>query len=234
MVERDASSMIQVGLDILNTAVSAATKTLQAFLGDVVGAEVGGNGAAEGDEVEWWQHVGFLSRPAKPEKGKRAAQSVILRQAGNDVCIASRDLRGLDLAGDLGYGETCIYAAGEDGTGQAKIKLCKDGTIAIYTKKGNVSTGAGMILGLDPVNDAIRITNAKGYGIIIDGDGVKLIAGSSGMLLGPDGSSLKSGGRMAVDGTTITLGNPLPTPMSAALKGISGTMSSPSTKVLIE
>ena len=85
-----------------------------------------------------------------------------------------------------------------------------------------------------PVNDAIRITNAKGYGIIIDGDGVKLIAGSSGMLLGPDGSSLKSGGRMAVDGTTITLGNPLPTPMSAALKGISGTMSSPSTKVLIE
>lgn len=234
MSERDPASMIQVGLDILNTAISATTKAVQAFLGDVVGAERGGDGAADGDEVEWWQHVGFLSRPSKPEKGKQSAQAVILRQAGNDVVIASRDLRGLDLAGDLGYGETCIYAAGEDGKGQAKIKLCKDGTIAIYTKKGNVSTGAGMILGLDPVNDAIRITNAKGYGIVIDGDGVKLIAGSSGMLLSPDGSSIKSGGRLALDGTTITLGNPPPLPTNSAIKGLSGVMGSPSIKVLIE
>lgn len=234
MPERDPSSMIQVGLDILNTTRDEVTKTLLGFLGDVIGAARGGAAAVDGDKAEWWQHVGFLSRPSKPEAGKQSAQAMAFRRSDRDVIFASRDLRGQDLAGDLGYGETFLYAPGEDGRGQAKIKLCKDGSIVIYTKKGNVSSGVGMVVQLDAVNDAIRITNAKGYGLIIDTDGVKILAGSSGAKFSPSGSTIASGSTLGLDGTTITLGNALLPGLNSALKGPSGMMGAPSPKVLIE
>jgi hypothetical protein len=234
MSARDTGSLIQIGPDVLNTEVDPTTKTVLAHLGDVVGSEAGGAAAVDGDRAEWWQHVGLISRPPKPEAGKSACQTVTVRQSGHDAVIASRDLRGQDLAGDLGHGETCLYAAGEDGRGQAKIKLCKDGTVALYTKKGNVSTGVGMAIMIDPASDAIRITNSKGYGIIIDADGVKILAGATGMVLEPSRVVVKSGGAVTLDGGTIALGGTA-SPATPALCGPACTPVSgvPSTKVFV-
>lgn len=124
MGRQTLSSVFQVGLDILSTVRDAVTKTILANLGDVVSEQ------SESDEAEWWQHVGFASRPSAPNKlGRTAAQCVALRTGGRDAVIASRDLRGQALAGNLQPGETCIYAAGETGTAQARVLLKKDGSI---------------------------------------------------------------------------------------------------------
>lgn len=180
--------LIHVGVGVLNTVRDPVTKTILAFLGDTVQAAAGGAGAADGDRAEWWQHVGFASRPPKPEKGRSQTEACIVRQSDHDVCFASRDVRGQELAGELAHGETCLYAPGETGTGQARVLLKKDGSIHAYTRKGNTADGTGMTLQIDATAGAIRAINDQGFGLIIDADGVKLTAGDSSLVLNKDGS----------------------------------------------
>jgi hypothetical protein len=135
MAAPSLSSLFAAGVDILNTVIDATTRTIVAQVGDV-GAQ-----KADSDAAEWWQHVGFLSRPPKPKAQQAAAQAVTFRAGDRDVCIASRDLRGQALAGSLGYGETCVYAPGSDGAGQARILLKSDGSITLYTTSDGTSSG---------------------------------------------------------------------------------------------
>jgi hypothetical protein len=199
----DLRSLVHVGYDVLTTTVSAVTKKIRAQLGDVH------HQTTDTDNAEWWQHIGFASRPPKPVAGKQAAQVVAVRAADHDICIASQDLRGLDLYGSLDHGETCVYAPGENGTGQARALFKKNGSISLYTRVGNSSSGAGMIVQLDAENDAIRITNGAGHGLIIDGDGVRVFAKGSGALtISSSGTcSLVATQQCQVDGSTVLLGS---------------------------
>ncbi len=131
----DLKGMIQVGFDVLTTTINEKTKKILAQIGSVL-AET-----TDADNAEWWQHVGFASRPSKPEAKKKAAQAVVLRAGDHDVIVASQDLRGLELYGNLKAGETCTYAAGEDGTGQARTLWRDDGAITHFTTEGNVPGG---------------------------------------------------------------------------------------------
>lgn len=233
-----ANSMIQVGLDVLRTTRDDVTKTILAYLGDVLGAtgDTPKPGASEGERAEWWQHVGFISRPSKPQKGKAACQVVAYRQTDHDVCLASRDLRGQELAGKLEDGETCLYAGGETGTGQARAILKANGDVFLYTRKGNVEAGGGITVQLEAASDTIRIINSKGNGIVIDETSLMLmVAGKASMVLGGDGISIVAAtGKTQIDGPNIVLGANVIPFQSAALKGISGVTGSPSLKVLIE
>src|SRR5262245_39231356 len=101
MAAPDLRGLIQAGFDILTTAVDKATKKITAQLGSVVGKTTDSDGA------EWWQHYGLASRPPKPEAGKQAAQAVVLRTGDHDICVASQDLRGLELYGSIDHGEAC-------------------------------------------------------------------------------------------------------------------------------
>lgn len=219
--------LIDVGLDILSTAVNAATKRIIAQLGGIA------KEAADTDGAEWWQHVGFASRPPNPKAGKQAAQAVVVKTSDRDIVIGSVDQRGLTLYGNLGPGETCIYAAGEDGTGQARVLLKKNGSISLYTRVGNKPDGAGMILQIDAENDAIRITNGAGYGLIIDKDGVRAFAGSkAGLTLGSSGKcSLIGTGKCQVDGSTIVLGSVAAPVVNAVCVGPAGIAAVASGKV---
>ncbi len=127
--------IVQAGFDILTTSVNAVTGKILAQIGNAVGQTV------DSDSAEWWQSVGFTSRPSKPEAGKQAAQAVVLRKGDHDICIASQDLRGLELYGKLDHGETAIYAPGPDGTAQARVLLKKDGSINLYTTSDNTADG---------------------------------------------------------------------------------------------
>jgi hypothetical protein len=167
------SGLVQVGIDILATTIVSATKKILAQTGQVDKEATDSNG------VEWIQHVGFASRPAKPEAGKKAAQGVVMQTSGRDVCIASQDLRGLDLYGTLSHGETAVYAAGEDGTAQGRMLIKGDGSVHLYTREGNTSDGTGMTVQLDAANGAIRILNPSGFGLIIDSDGIVLTTGAA-------------------------------------------------------
>lgn len=220
------SGLVHVGLDILTTTVNASTKRILAQTGDVV------RDATDTDGAEWWQHVGFASRPPKPQAGKQAAQAVVLKTSDRDVAIGSVDQRGLALYGNLDHGESCLYAAGEDGEAQARVLLKKDGSINLYTRKGNTSSGAGMIIQIDAENGAIRILNDQGYGIIIDSDGVKITAGSSGLALNADGSlKLVGTGSAQIDGGNIILGSTAVPGVNSVLTGVTGLVGVASTKV---
>lgn len=200
----------QVGVDILNTTVSSKTKKILAQTGDV-----NGSGQTDADNVEWWQHVGFASRPANPEKGKQAAQALVLRQGGHDAAFASQDLRGLDIYGQLAPGESCVYATGADGTAQARILLKANGSINLFTKAGNDSGGAGMGIFINP-DGSISIANPTGAAVLIGDDGaIKIFNGSGGIQV-TDGGDIKlgSGGKVVISGGSVTIGGPSALPIA--------------------
>jgi len=128
------SSLIQFGMSVLSTAIDAVTSKILAQLGD-------DRGAADSDNAEWVQHVGFASRPSKVVPGKASAQVVCVKGGDRDVCIASQDMRGLELYGRLKEGETACYAAGADGLAQGRTLWKADGSITHFTKEGNIETG---------------------------------------------------------------------------------------------
>jgi hypothetical protein len=145
------ASAFNPGADVLGTTQSE-NGVILAQTGDVVGEE------AHSDGAEWWQHVGFASRPAKAKKGESACQSVTLDQGSNDICIASRDIRGASLYGALGEGETCVYAGGPDNRGTCKVTLTNDGTAtAIEALAASIKLGA---IGLSPVARADELQAA--------------------------------------------------------------------------
>jgi hypothetical protein len=203
------SSVFAVGVDVLNTVVDAATKTVLASLGDVLSS------GSDSDKAEWWQHVGFISRPPKPKAKQAAAQVVTLRGGDRDVCIASRDLRGQALAGSLGYGETCVYAPGSDGAGQARILLKSDGSITLYTTSDGTSSGQSV---------AIQVSQT----------GIRWVTPWGAMTLDSAGFqvALTSGGaafKVATDGSVAWTGTKT---QAATAQGSLGVAASPATPVV--
>jgi hypothetical protein len=206
------------GLDVLATAIDATTRTITAMLGDAVGEETISSNA------EWWQPQGFASRPSKPTKGRPSAQVVLLRGSDVDACIACRDLRCQDIYGSLDYGETCIFAPGEDGTGQARILLKKDGGIHLYTRQGNTSGGAGMTIQVDAANNTIRLLNGNGHGIIIDATGVRITAKDAGITVSSGTGNIVVAGKgdVSMDGGNVLLGMGSSPPVPAVTNVIHG------------
>lgn len=224
-----------VGTDVLLTKLADNGKILAQ-----IGCVGSGSGDASGastaaDNVEWWQHVGFASRPSKPDPGKAAAQAFVIRQGGNDIAIASQDVRSLAMYGALKDGETCIYAAGADGKAQARSLYKADGSIHHYTRKGNTEGGTGMAIIMDATAGAITIVNDKGFGLIINSDGVMLTAGSAGLTLKSGGDITLAGtGQTQVDGAGVCLGSLAVPGVNSALTGVTGVAGKASLKVLIE
>ena len=138
------SGFIKAGIDVLTTSVNRVTGKILAQVGSVTEKSVGdgdGVGVAEHDNVEWWQHVGFASRPPKPDAGKKAAQALVMSMGDHDIAFASQDVRALDQYGNLDFGETCLYAPGVDGLAQGRIIGKKDGSVAIFTTEDNTKAG---------------------------------------------------------------------------------------------
>jgi hypothetical protein len=235
-------SNITGGIDILLTRIADTSKKIFASLGSV-GTDIGEGGdeipvgSTDVDNVEWWQHVGFASRPSNPDPGKKAAQAFVVRVGSTDAAIASQDVRSLAIYGNLKPGETCIYAAGADAQAQARILLKADGSINCYTRKGNTVGGAGMLFQMDASAGAIRILNDKGYGLIIDGDGITLQTGGGGAGLKMTSSgniTLAGVGQTQVDGSGIVIGSLAVPGLNSALTGVTGVAGKASLKVLIE
>lgn len=199
----------QVGVDVLTTTINAKTKKILAQLGDVV------NESTDTDNAEWWQHVGFASRPSKPDKGKKAAQAAILKEGDHDIAFASQDLRGLELYGALNHGETCLYAPGTDGNSQARVILKTDGSVNLLTKSGNTSGGSGMGVFVN-TDGSITVASSNGSAVLIEKDGaIKMFNASGGVQIKADGSiKVASGSKVEVSGASITLGGAAALPVA--------------------
>jgi len=221
--------MFAVGADVLRTTLTDKTRSILVQIGDVVAKVI------DADNVEWWQTVGLISRPPKAQPEKAACQVVVLRRGDRDIVIASRDLRGQALTGSLADGETCVYAAGDSGQGQARILLKRNGSINLYTRTKNQPDGKGMAIMVNPDNDSISVVNSKGFGLFIDENGVRLTAKDSALTLGSNGDcSLVGKQKSQVDGASIVLGSLLAPGVNSALTGVTGIAGKASLKTLIE
>lgn len=219
--EPSASDRIQAGFDVLFTKLTEKTKKIIANLGSANGA------TSATDNAEWFQHVGFASRPSKPTRdgnkldgpstGRRAAQAVVIRMGDRDVVIASQDLRNLDIYGQLSDGETVIFATGEDGTAQARAILKADGSINLLTKKGNAADGAGVGLFIRP-DGSITALGADGAAVILGDDGSLKVFNKSGALqiTASGGIKLASKEKVDISAPAVTLGGPTAQPVAIA------------------
>ncbi len=220
-----------IGYDVLKTSVDEKTKCVSAMLG-----HMNGEGATERENAEWWQHTGLITIPAEMDKaGKNAAKTVIYQTGGYDIVIASRDPRGLELAGTMGPGDACLYSPGKDGKGQARVLVKSNGSVTLMGRKGNVAGGKGMMVQLDAENGAIRMLNDLGFAIIIDADGITLTAKKASLTLKASGDvSLVGTGQTQVDGGGILLGNLGIPGINSALAGPTGLVGVASAKVIIQ
>lgn len=223
------SGIVAIGVDILNAVRDAVTKTVLFQTGDVV------TGQVESDRVESWQHAGFCSMPGNPLPGQAACQGIVWKRGDIDVCTNTRDLRGQEIAGALGAGETCVYAAGADGTGQARSMWKTNGSINHYTRVGNTANGAGMGIFINPADDSISIVNGAGNGILIKTDGIYITSTGSALKLLTSGEcSLVGSGTCQVDGTSVTIGSRVLPGVNSAITGVTGVAGKASLKVFIE
>lgn len=137
------SCEIDVGVDILGTEVNDAG-TISCQTGDVVTKQVACA------NVEWWQQVGLASRPPKAQPGKAACQGVVIVRGDHDVCIGQRDIRTNRIYGNLKDGETCLFAAGDDGLAQGRVSIKANGRVVLSTKDTNTNDGHDIYLQVSP------------------------------------------------------------------------------------
>jgi phage gp45-like len=133
MATPSTKDIVLIGLDILNTALGKATNLIKAQLGDSV-KQVGA-----ADDAEWWQHVGFVSRPSVASPGKTSAQCVVFPRGDHWAVIASRDDRCASIYGQIGDGETAIFSS----TGKGMVLLKADGSIVATAGAGGASVTMG-------------------------------------------------------------------------------------------
>ena len=204
-------------MSVLKTTVSTKTKSIVAQLGDVLTSTV------ESDAAEWWQHVGFVSRPPKPVAGSSSCQAVGIRTRDHDIILATKDLRGQTLSGQIGDGETCMYSAGSDGNSQARVLLKGDGSVNVFTRDGNTDSGQAVIIRVDA--DSKIALQSKHGAIQIDSDGVTLTAGSASLKLGSDGRVTLGGQVVQVRGQMVLVAGAVATMVgenASYLPGVTG------------
>lgn len=187
MAAPSLAAAFQIGVDVLRAVRSAKTKAVLFQTGSVTGDTV------DADNVESWQHFGIVSMPGEASAGKEAPQIIAFRRGDRDVAVAGRDTRGLELAANLKPGETCIYAAGKDGTGQARMLMKQNGAIAFYTTKDNAEGGDGITFSINPdgsfcmmsplggisiIESKITVLSATGSGVELSASGVSVIGSS--------------------------------------------------------
>ena len=219
MASPNNSGLFDIGVDILKTVRSLATGLITAQTGDSV------TKTTNGDNAEWWQHVGFVSRPAVPTAGQAACQAVVIKRSDNDAIVATRDARGSSIYGSLADGESCLYAPGAQG----RVLLKADGSVNIYTTSDNTSSGQSVILTV--ASGAVSIGTPWGA-FIMDSGGIRMGAGSAGLQIGSDGTVTIIGTKIALNGGSVSLGaNASPT--NTILFGPTGLAAIPSTSVFV-
>jgi hypothetical protein len=218
-------SLIEHGVDLLSTAIDSATGRIFAFLGDVKAKR------ADPGRAKIAQPLGFASRARKADAGKAAAQVIVVRRSDGDIVIGASDSRTQEMYGALDDGESAVFAS----DGQARALFKKDGSVNLYTRVGNTSDGAGMVIQLDAANNAVRILNGLGFGLIADASGVTITAGDAALTLGADGNVTLVGTKQTqVDGASIVLGSLAVPGVNSAIHGPTGLAGIASLKTLIE
>lgn len=203
MAVRNLSDIVGIGLDVLKTSLSTATNLIVAQLGNAV------TQVATSDDAEWWQHVGFASRPRVPTPGQGAAQVVVITRSDHDAVIASKDDRAAGIYGQLADGETAVFAS------------VVGGGLAVFKADGSIVVTAG--------DNQASVTIKAGGEVDVFGTTIKL--GDSGAVpLARADKVATELGKIALALTAVSAGggaltglNSYTTPGSVAATKVSGT-----------
>lgn len=218
--------------DVLVTVLNSTTKAIQAQIGDATGE------TPDSDDAEWWQQTGFASRPAVPTQGNSACQAVVLKHGDRDVIIATRDVRGTTIYGNLKDGETCVYAS----TGQARTLWKSTGDIWDITTVGNTAGGHTVArhLGADgswAIQGLAAMISADAQGNITIGNAAACIKISSAGrvdIIGQIVNAQASGVAQISGGVATCLGpHAAPTPATACAYSSTGPVNLVSTNVFV-
>jgi hypothetical protein len=218
--------------DVLSATVDSTTGTITYQTGVGVKSK---QSVAQSAEV--WSVPGVLAIPPNIASGAQdAPQGLFLNRGDRDICFAQRHVTTQTLAGNLGPGDTCIFAAGADATGQPRILLKgSDNTINIFTNKGNTADGTTLGAFIDGDADTITITNSKGHGFLIDENGVSIFTPKCSILLDASGDiTIAATAQAQLDGGNIVIGSTVVPLVNAALVGPAYISSKPSAKTVIE
>lgn len=200
-------SIIYAGEDILYTECDQTkNNSIMAQLGDATLDQQNTTGE---DLSEWWQHIGFASRPSPVSgtgKSSDAAQAITINRSDHDIVIASRDVRSQGIYGALKPGETCLYATGKDGKGQPRILLKQDGSINLFTRKSNVESGVGMGLFISASGDSITAMNSTGAALQLTSAGSTLLSKDGAVAIASGSLKIASKGTVNISGTNVVLG----------------------------
>ncbi len=128
--------IFHIGAAILSDTVDAVTNALTAQLGSITEEYV------FSDSAEIYSDVGFVSRVGNAIAGKSAGECVAIK-GDRDIVIARRDLRGSEIYGNLGPGETCVYAGGTDGKSQGRVIIKNNGSVTLMTTENNLPADQG-------------------------------------------------------------------------------------------
>lgn len=224
----DIGDLFAIGIDILKTTRSTIKNSILAQLGDVVSEQ------SVSDEAEWWQHVGFASRPSPATKQIEAAQGIAIRGNDRDRVIASRDVRGQQITGNLDEGETCVYACGADGNAQGRAMFKKDGSVTLYTTDNNAPNGNAVFFRISPKE--LRFTAPWGTVVfdstgfhVVDQSGARLdLAGIGGLpapLSAVNSIANLQAAAVTVNGSVVQLGPKASVPVIAGPSTIQGVAS---------
>jgi len=186
--------MSDIGHDIMTTSVNQNNGAISAQIGDAV------NGEVVCDNAEWWQHVGFASRPSRAERGASACQVLSHETSGRDICYSSRDLRSQKAAAALKEGETIIFASGPNGAGTGSVHLHDDGSAAridTIVKNGNGSGGADVKLSVSS-DGTVTLDAGNGTNIVVSASGSVNVSASASVSVDAPSVSLGGSGGIPV------------------------------------
>lgn len=198
MGAKNISSIFSIS-DVISTELQGEKKTVMAMLGD--------NATGVADfAAEVWSPAGLASRPsiADPKDANGAANALSINTSGQNIILGLRDARNQELYGDLKPGDTALY-----GGGQGRVLIKNNGSVNLYTTKGNGKGAAGMGIFMDPVGD-ISVVSHTGTAILVKSDNsISLFNSESSIQITEEKIGINSA-KVAI-ASSLTVGMPLPT-----------------------
>jgi hypothetical protein len=207
---------------IMNADVTASTMES----GDVrvnIGDSLTNEGVAA--EAPWWCNGdGFVSRPNDPD-GDGACETVYAHHGNQRVCIAARDARYSEKAGELQPGDRAIVSRGE-----ARFLLkAETDSVTLYTAD-QTNNDASMMVNLDGSRGSIKIMVGGTY---IELKDKSIVLSTGGAMLSLDATAIQAfASHVAMNAKTGNLGvvgvAPPPPGVNSLLAGVSGMTGIPS------
>lgn len=207
MAATNLEGLFEIGIDVISTTLMD-DGTLISVTGDVLNPKK----APVDDTTELWGLFGFASRPTKAVQGQNAAQMITIKQADRDIGIAYRDLRAQPIYGNLGEGESMMFATGANGFASGRIACKADGSVNLYTTDTGTLDGIGSLFQHSPSGLRYQskygsmIFDETGFHIITSSGGRLDVGGMAGGIPSMTSMARLSASLITLDGPTVSLG----------------------------